>query len=88
MSREIIIQHIEELHQPCRDPLRIRKIRRERQRRPHLAQQPLGTTRQIATTIPRTRGATDAQEARGDGVDVAGVEFVEVAVGVDEDAAL
>lgn len=83
---EIFPQDIKKGHQPRRDILRRRQIPCKRQPTLQIPQESWLFQRMIIR--PRACYVAHAQEARSDGVDIFGVEFVKVAVVVDENGAL
>ncbi len=83
---EKLPQNVEKLHQSRRDIFRYRQIPSKRQFALQTPHKPWLSQRMVVR--PRARGIAHAQEPRGDGVDVFGVEFVEITVVVDEEGAL
>ena len=83
---EIVLQDVEEVHQPRGYVLRHRQVRAEWQLRPEIADEPISAERVVERS-----GAgcvSELEEAGRHGIDLPGVEFVKVAVVVDEDGAL
>ena len=65
----------------------MRQVGREWQARSHLAPETRARPAVVAAILG-TRGTADVQEASGDRVELARIELVKVALGIDEDAAL
>ena len=83
---EIVMQDIEEVHQPRGYVLRHRQVRGEWQLPPETTDEPIPTERVVersgAGCVPQP------EEACRYGIDLPGVEFEKVPVIVDEDGAL
>lgn len=86
MLWEVYPQHLEELHQPRRYVLWDRQIRRQRQPRPEISDQPAARKRMLKRVSVGSVACPEV--AVGDGVNLFAVEFIEVTDLVDEDHTL
>lgn len=84
---EVARQHVKELHEPRGHELGHAEIRLHRCRVAQQAKEPVAGGERVAI-LSGSGGMTDAQEARGDGVDVRAVKLVHLALRVNEDHAL
>lgn len=84
---EVPRQDVEEVHQARRDVLGQRQVGRERHPVAQVAH-PARVLQRVRVLAVSRGDVAHAQEARCDGVELLGVELVEVAFGVDEDLAL
>ena len=83
---EVVLQDVEEVHQPRGYVLRHRQVGAKGQLRSEVADERVPTERVVERS--GAGRVAEPEEAGRDGVDVLGVEFEKVAVVVDEDGAL
>lgn len=79
---EVLVQDVEELHQSGGDVFRHRQVARQRQLVLDTSEQ-AGRPERVSVR-PGAGGVPDAEEACGDGIELAGVDLVELAFVVDQ----
>lgn len=83
---EVLFQDVEELHQSGGDELGLGQVGGEGHLVGHVPKNRVGRVR--LGILPSRGGMANAEESRGEGVQLVDVEFVKVAVAVDEHVAL
>lgn len=83
---KVLFQNVEELHQSGGDELGLGQVGGEGHLGGHVPKNRIGRVR-LGIVAPRG-GVADTEESRGEGVQLVDVEFVKVAVAVDEHVAL
>lgn len=86
MAGEVLLQNVEELHQPRGDVLRVGEVGRKGHLGGEVAQ---GRVSRIRPRVNAASGSmADTEETRSHGVQFVHVELVKVSFAVDEDVAL